>query len=402
MPDITSAVDTVSITESGVVEIAPLELGIVGDCNLLLHGEANNNDPIIDSGLAVAAITLEGGANKPEVSTTEKKFGNASLKMNGAGGGTGSGRRITYDKTNVDLFGLALGGGKDFTIELFLFMSTFPNQGKRYALWAQGNGDDLGTNACQWHLRGETGNEIKFLFQVRNSAGTVIAATPITLWGTKGVGPVTTGVFHHFAITRQNNTYRIFADGVLLGTSTDAGDPTALEKGSIGGEGFFTPSFENIDGFIDEYCITIGTAKYTVAFTPPTAPFTDAFLNELVSVVEDVNLSVFVPGLISLGPVFDNATITEFVSILDIIVELGPVSDAVTIVEFVNILLPIIELGPVFETATIVEAVSLLDNIVELFISDIIGTTEDVVPDMPINFEVADQKGIAIITVSGF
>jgi hypothetical protein len=81
---------------------------------------------------------------------------------------------------------------------------------------------------------------------------------------------VTNGVWQHHAITRNNGTVRIFLDGVSLNSTTwnvnlSSSGVTPL---NIGGESL-TPSQTWI-GYMDDFRITKGYARYTANFTPPT------------------------------------------------------------------------------------------------------------------------------------
>jgi hypothetical protein len=81
------------------------------------------------------------------------------------------------------------------------------------------------------------------------------------------------GNWNHVAITRSSNTVRMFLNGTQVGTYTTSyifwDSTTALLLG-----GFYTGSFgEDIDGYVDEFRVTKGVARYTANFTPPSAPF---------------------------------------------------------------------------------------------------------------------------------
>ena len=71
--------------------------------------------------------------------------------------------------------------------------------------------------------------------------------------------------WQHIAFTRSGNTFRVFRNGILLATDTDSAnitkDGAGIAQGAYGGTG--------INGYVDQYRITKGTALWTTAFTPP-------------------------------------------------------------------------------------------------------------------------------------
>ena len=78
----------------------------------------------------------------------------------------------------------------------------------------------------------------------------------------------TTGSWDHYAFTRQSGTGRIFKNGVLLASGTISTN--------YGQNGFQigTGVSSAVNGYISNFRFVKGTAVYTAAFTPPTAPVT--------------------------------------------------------------------------------------------------------------------------------
>lgn len=79
-----------------------------------------------------------------------------------------------------------------------------------------------------------------------------------------------TGSWHHYAVTRSGSTWRMFRDGVVVATATWSGDAT-------GSNGLITPGRADVlhlNGYLSDMRVVNGTAMYTSAFTPPTAPLT--------------------------------------------------------------------------------------------------------------------------------
>ena len=104
------------------------------------------------------------------------------------------------------------------------------------------------------------------------------------------IGTYTTGTWFHAAVTRSGNTYRGFVNGVLgyTETVTDALLQVGTTRGlAIGGSyattwGSGTP-VAVLNGSISNLRIVKGTAVYTAAFTPPTAPLTPIYGTQLLT-----------------------------------------------------------------------------------------------------------------------
>lgn len=80
--------------------------------------------------------------------------------------------------------------------------------------------------------------------------------------------------WYHFAVSRSGSTTKVFVEGVEVfsGTVTIPNVNPALVLGGAPPAG----DTQKLIGWIDEVRVTKGTARYTAAFTPPTAQFPDA------------------------------------------------------------------------------------------------------------------------------
>ena len=84
------------------------------------------------------------------------------------------------------------------------------------------------------------------------------------------------GQWHHVAVTRSGNIFRLFSDGVLEDTATSTG---SLDNGDaymgIGQLPDGTANSESFRGSISNVRIVKGTAVYTSSFKPSTVPLTN-------------------------------------------------------------------------------------------------------------------------------
>jgi hypothetical protein len=104
----------------------------------------------------------------------------------------------------------------------------------------------------------------------------------------------------HVAVTRQSGTLRMFIDGALTSPTVASGSATGNTDTLVGAStvyyfGSYTDSTSGpFGGYISNFRIVKGTAVYTAAFTPPTAPLT-AITNTAI-LLNNTN-----------GAIFDNA-----------------------------------------------------------------------------------------------
>jgi hypothetical protein len=200
---------------------------------LLLHFNGINNSTVFtDSSASPATVTQN--SIDAVLDTTNKKFGTASLKMTATG-------VVIQNCTKLDNF-----ANGDFTIQTSL---RFPGNaaGKDFNIYK-----DIGYITFRI-------NSINFIF-VEIGATAVISYASFT----------TSSTFRHIALTKSGNTYRLFIEGVLVDSATNAVVPVPSNSTfkQISGDGTTSVSHN-----IDEYKITKGLAEYTANFIPPPASF---------------------------------------------------------------------------------------------------------------------------------
>lgn len=187
-----------------------------------------------------------------QISTSVKKFGTGSLYFDGSGDGL-----FAASSPN-----LAFGSG-DFTVEGWVyFTANLPYL----------DGDGLYSAA----FFGQTGtNGLALVFKSGGSSG-----TPTSLvFSVIGVGSASTTVsialntWYHIAVSKSSGTVRVFVNGVQQNSFSNS---TTFAQ-SVGTVGYLNiASFNDwFPGYIDDFRITKGVARYTANFTAPTAPFPD-------------------------------------------------------------------------------------------------------------------------------
>jgi len=197
------------------------------------------------------AATFSGSST---LSTTQIKFGTASLKCIGAGAGMGG----ASWPANADF---TFGSGA-FTVECFYYANTIASANQPLLAVFDVNG---GQGA--WMLR-INGHVLEWTISTNGSTGTDDMFPA-------GMTAITAGAYHHAAVDFDGSKYRMYSDGVCVATfSTPRTMFTAttskLTVGSTNDNAFWS-----LDGYVDEARITKGIARYAsdTTYTVPTAAF---------------------------------------------------------------------------------------------------------------------------------
>ena len=172
-----------------------------------------------------------------------------SASTNGGSGyfdGTGDYLTLSSD--------IVFSGAVDFTVECWVY--TTATDASAYNIIFSGGGGNV-----QFIIDPATGNIGAYLnAYMFSNTGTAIK---LNTW-------------QHVAWTRSQGTSRGFVDGVLIASGSHS---AAFNIGTIGR--FSGGGYEQ-NGYMSDVRIIKGTALYTSAFTPPTAPLTDVTNTELL------------------------------------------------------------------------------------------------------------------------
>jgi hypothetical protein len=185
----------------------------------------------------------------PQSSTTQRKFDTSSSVYF-----DGNDRlRLAMDGTYGHRLTTAEFGTSDWTVEGWIY----PTAGSSQYIWGDVASSGANSSASHFVLYNSTG-----ITAYNYTNGNV------TLTGTETAAAET---WHHIAVTREGSTFRLFVNGVLDTSATNANamNNTSVDY-AIGGVGDFASYFT---GYIQDFRITKGKARYTATFTPPTAEF---------------------------------------------------------------------------------------------------------------------------------
>jgi hypothetical protein len=143
------------------------------------------------------------------------------------------------------VFGFGTG---DFTVECWAYWTGGGGENTLFCVDATGGANIFLNSSSNWGIGGRA-------VTVNNNFGT----------------PPTQNTWHHLAVSRSGTTIYAFIDGSLV---YSGGNSTNYATGSPAIAAIPTASANIMSGFISNLRVLKGTALYTAAFTPSTAPLT--------------------------------------------------------------------------------------------------------------------------------
>lgn len=179
--------------------------------------------------------TFFGGAT---ISTAQSKFGGSSVAFDGSG---------DYLSVPGSSGEFSFGTG-DFTIEFWARWSSVAS------LSAICFGDGIG-----WTLYIYPDGKLQW--------GRISPQSPVNLL--ESASSVTTDQWYHIAVTRESGTVKFWIDGNASGSVSDTANYSATGTLNIGK----SHAGNWFQGWIDDFRITKGVARYTGNFTPPDGAF---------------------------------------------------------------------------------------------------------------------------------
>jgi hypothetical protein len=240
-------------TYTQTLENADMGGGSGGDSNWsnvvsLLHLDgANNSTTITDQ---TGKTWTASGTCK--ISTTQSKFGGASCVFDG----TSFCYATTPNGTDFQF------GSGDFTIEAWIY----PNANTGHVI------------AANW--RGVNATDCAWIFYLTSGKLQLSYGVGSTNTGTASATGVSNSVWTHVVVQRRGTAIEYYINGVKDANSATltsgavlnyyAGEPVAIGALQISSTSGGSTRF---NGYIDDFRITKGVARYTSNFTPPTAAY---------------------------------------------------------------------------------------------------------------------------------
>ncbi len=222
---------------------------------LLLHQDGTNaSTTFTDSSATGHTVTASGNA---QLNTSTKKFGTA------AGTFDGTGDRITAPDSADFTF-----GSNDFTIDTWINLTSAPASGFGAAIYSQDGGAGIFTPVAVYL---STGMHVILYASSNNSSWDVHGGTDVC----DATSALSTGSWHHFALVRSGNNWMVFIDGTQCGT-TQVASGALFDSTSnvyIGGQFQSAAGSGGINGYLDEYRVSNGIARWTSNFTVPAVAY---------------------------------------------------------------------------------------------------------------------------------
>lgn len=169
--------------------------------------------------------------------TSDAKFGNGGASFGSAAGA------VTLTKAPFVF------GGANFTVEMFIKPNNTTHNGQLAGIHKNAVSND-------WLFYYKSG-KLEFMWGAPTFTSSVA---------------MTAGQWHHVAVTRNGSTMQMWLDGNQVGSAAITGNIPNVTSWpmAMGGDGFGNLQF---NGSIDAFRVTVGKARYTSAFTPPTVAF---------------------------------------------------------------------------------------------------------------------------------
>jgi hypothetical protein len=203
------------------------------------------------------------GATTTRVGKIITPFGNARIRTAQSvfGGASGNFPGTNSYLSTPDSPDWAFGTG-DFTIDFWIQFNTLPTSA--YTIWSQKTDANNWQRLTFWN---GGGGKYGFQFQVYSGGTTTIYVGPnySTSWST--------GTWYHYAIARQGTSFYEFKNGVQDGGTVTNSNPVPDLTGSLF-IGFDTSAGGYyLNGWLDEFRVSKGVARWTSNFTPPTSQY---------------------------------------------------------------------------------------------------------------------------------
>jgi hypothetical protein len=220
---------------------------------LLLHGDGTNgaqNNTFLDSSSNNFSITRNGNTTQGTFSPFSVADGEWSNYFDGSG--------AYLTAANNSAFEISTG---DWTIEAWIHPSNF-SVVRTITTYEKATVSTFAD--ASWGFSVNTNSKARFVISNGNTAAA------LELFSTSNIAA---NQYTHLAVCKSGTTYTLFVNGVSEDTDTLAGTPYVATSSvlHIGGRNSLA---QRMLGYISNLRIVKGTAVYTGAFTPPTAPLT--------------------------------------------------------------------------------------------------------------------------------
>ncbi|NBW15513.1 MAG: LamG domain-containing protein [Caulobacteraceae bacterium] len=233
---------------------------LTADANTIFLGLYNNRFQYTDSTAAFTNMSVTGTPSVQAFSPFNPTSSWSAVTNGGSGYFDGTGDYLTVSSNSS----LAMGSG-NFTIEFWFNSISAASVTTRMMSGIAVGGTFV---ANTWVFALNTASQgLSFYVHNYSSSAPMLASTSTTIYQDLQ--------WHHCAVVRNGNSWAMYIDGQLQGSAVTSS--VALDGGSsspvtVGWSGIAGDA--NYNGYMSNLRLVKGTAVYTAAFTPPTAPLT--------------------------------------------------------------------------------------------------------------------------------
>lgn len=252
--------------------------GIDTNTKLVLHANGTDgSSAFVDSSSGAKTVSVTGNA---QVDTAQSKFGGASALFDGSGDYLSTANSADWD------FGTG-----NFTVDFWVKFNT------------------VGYSVLAVHANADT-SYFYIHYNTTWSAGWI--GGPSLTGGT-----ASTNTWYHVAFVKNGSAYNLYVDGVSVASATNASTiPTYSGPWDIGASTYNnTLSLQGqFNGWIEEYRVTKGVARWTSNFTPPASEYTTSASTATVISQRYTQTSVPTEAMIIADETLGTGSITYSVS----------------------------------------------------------------------------------------
>lgn len=211
--------------------------------SLLLHmNGSNGGTTFTDSSANGLAVTPNGNV---QISTTQSKFSGTSAYFDG------SGDYLSLPNTPA----VAL-QSSDFTVEAWIRPAA---------------------NSSTIYSTGNTQGAGAFLFSVSSQGGLQVFGENLSIIpSTHATATLSLNTWHHVALVRSGSSWKAYLNGAEQGSGSKSETYAANSSMYVGARNYSGSLGDYFNGYINDFRITKGVARYTTNFTPSAFPFPDA------------------------------------------------------------------------------------------------------------------------------
>jgi hypothetical protein len=238
------------------IKEVPLYSGIDNFTVLMLHLDGTNGSTtFLDSSLTPKTVTRGGNT---VISSIQSVFGNSSAYFDGTGDYLSVADSASWHFDN-----------ENFTVDFWVRFTELRSQSRFYQQYTSS------TNAHSFRLYND-GTYYYLAWYTYNTTATYLTSR----WD-----DVAINTWYHIAVVREGPTItKLYVNGIQLGNTftNNYTVPNSSSTFYIGGVGGGTDA-DSLKGYLSEYRISKGTARWTSNFNPPNIPYRvyDLFSKEL-------------------------------------------------------------------------------------------------------------------------